>query len=209
MGVLLLGMLVFPSLVHAQFRKSTFLLGANYYNDDPQGVIGDFSTIIGSAPGVNVNLSYRSVFAKALFYRVGAGLDIGLPKEVEDTGGATKYTFTSSRIEVPAMIGFSLASGPGHVYAAVGGQFLIYNASLKDDSDGDSGETKYSLSQLVLPGYFVYGMEAPIGRGSNGFFEVQHSQASGIGDRDDGDEKQKVQLRPSYIRWNVGINYSF
>ena len=145
---------------------------------------------------------------KSLFYRVGAGLDIGLPKKVEDTGSNTEYSFEHNRIEIPALIGFSLPSGRGHVYGAVGMQIVMYSAKLKSKGEAGSAETEYSLTELGS-GYFVYGIEAPIGRGSNGFFEIQHSQASGIGDRTTEGEKKKVQLRPSYVRWNIGINYSF
>ena len=208
MLVLLLALLAFPSLLHAQFRRSAWLLGANYYNDDPQGVIGDLNGIVGNVPGVNVNITYRNVFSRALFYRIGAGLDIGLPKTVKDSKSGTEYTFKHSRIEVPALLGFSLASGPGHVYGAVGIQLVMYNAALKKSGGTDSGSTEYSLTE-VGSAYFLYGMEAPIARGSNGFFEVQFSQASGIGKKTEGDKKDDVQLRPSYIRWNIGINYSF
>ena len=198
-----------PGLLQAQFRKSTFLLGANYYNDDPQGVIGDASTITGNVPGINANISYRSSLSRTLFYRIGAGLDIGGAKKVKDTSSDTEYTFEHSRIEIPFLIGFSLPSGPGHTYGAVGVQFVNYTAKLKTEGGVGSGaETDYSLSE-VGSAYFVYGMEAPVSGRTNGFLEIQYSKAAGIGERKDASGTENVQLRPSYIRWNVGINYSF
>ena len=204
-----LGIFLSPGLLFAQSRKPALFIGANYYTDSVQGVIGDISSAIGHVSGINLNASYRDFFYKSLFYRAGLGLDIGQPQSVEDTQADLEYSYSHSRIEIPVLVGFTHSSG---LYAALGFQFIQYKATLETEIKGEDDTTPVS-NDYTLSGfgssYFLYGAQSSLGRNQIIFFEVQYSQASGVGERKNSEQTNQVQIAPVYVRWNAGIQYYF